>query len=62
MPGTFVSTNALVGYGWPSSDDSLVAEFIFTTKAQVASWQPGATSPAVSVIRPGNTEASLILG
>lgn len=62
MPGTFVSTNALVGYGWPSSGDSLVAEFIFTTKAQVASWQPGATSPAVSVIRPGNTEASLILG
>jgi hypothetical protein len=62
VPGTFVSSDALVGFGWPASGDSLVAEFIFTTKAQLASWHPGATSPAVTVIRPGNTQASLILG
>jgi hypothetical protein len=62
MPGTFVSSDALDGYGWPTSGDSLVAEFIFTTKTQLASWHPGATSSAVTVIRPGNTQASLILG
>jgi hypothetical protein len=62
MPGAFVSSDALVGFGWPTSGDSLVAEFIFTTKAQLASWHPGATRPAVTVIRPGNTQTSLILG
>jgi hypothetical protein len=62
MPGTFVSSDALDGYGWPTSGDSLVAEFIFTTKTQLASWQPGAPSPAVTVIQPGNLKASLILG
>jgi len=62
MPGTFVSSDALLGFGWPTSGDSLVAEFIFTTKAQLASWHPGASRPAVTVIRPGNTQASLILG
>jgi hypothetical protein len=62
MPGTFVSSDALDGYGWPTSGDSLVAEFIFTTKTQLASWQPGATTPAVTVIQPGNLKASLILG
>ncbi len=61
MPETFVSSDALVGFGWPTPGDSLVAEFIFTTKAQLASWQPGATRPAVTVIRPG-TQAALTLG
>jgi len=61
VPGTFVSSDALVGFGWPTRGDSLVAEFIFTTKTQLASWQPGATRPAVTVIRPG-TQASLVLG
>ena len=62
VPGTFVSSDALVGFGWPSSGDSLVAEFIFTAKEQLASWHPGATRPAVTVVRPGITQASLILG
>jgi hypothetical protein len=62
VPGTWVSSDALVGFGWPARGDSLVAEFIFTTKAQLASWTPGAARPAVTLIRPGNTQASLILG
>jgi hypothetical protein len=62
VPGTFVSSDALVGFGWPGRGDSLVAEFNFTTKTQLASWHPGASRPAVTVIRPGPNQASLILG
>ena len=62
VPETFVSSNALVEFGWPADGDSLVAEFIFTTKTQLASWHPGASRPAVTVIQPGPSQASLILG
>jgi hypothetical protein len=62
VPGTFVSSDALVGFGWPARGDSLVAEFIFMTKTQLASWHPGAALPAVSVVQPGSPQASLILG
>jgi hypothetical protein len=62
VPGTFASSDALVGFGWPASGDNLVAEFGFTTKTQLASWDPGARRPAVAVIRPGSSQASLILG
>ncbi|HEX8009086.1 MAG TPA: hypothetical protein VF482_21975 [Trebonia sp.] len=62
VPGTWVSSDALVGFGWPAGGDSLVAEFSFTTKMQLASWHPGASRPAVAVIRPGRNQASLILG
>ena len=62
VPGTFVSSDALVGFGWPANSDSLVAEFIFTTKAQLASWHPGASRLAVTVIPPGPDQASLVVG
>jgi hypothetical protein len=62
VPGSWVSSEALDGFGWPAGGDSLVAEFSFTTKTQLASWRPGASRPAVTVIRPGPTQASLILG
>jgi hypothetical protein len=62
MPGTFVSSDALVGFGWPAGGNSLVAEFSFTTKIQLASWQPGASRPAVTGIRPGPSQAALNLG
>jgi hypothetical protein len=62
VPETFVSSDALVGFGWPAGSDSLVAEFIFTTKAQLASWNPGASRLAVTVIRPGPGQASLVVG
>ena len=29
VPGTFVSSDALAGFGWPDGSDSLVAEFNF---------------------------------
>ena len=62
VPETFVSSDALIGFGWPAGGDSLVAEFSFTTKVQLASWDPGASRPAVTVIQPGPTEAALVLG
>ena len=62
VPETFVSSDALVGFGWPANSDSLVAEFIFTTKAQLASWHPGASRLAVTVIPPGPDQALLIVG
>jgi hypothetical protein len=62
VPDTWVSSDALIGFGWPARGDSLVAEFSFTTKMQLASWHPGANRPAVQVIRPGPSEAALVLG
>jgi hypothetical protein len=62
VPGTFVSSDALIGFGWPAGGDSLVAEFSFTTKTQLASWHPGASRLAVTVIQPGRNLDSLILG
>ena len=62
VPGTWVSSDALVGFGWPAAGDNLVAEFSFTTKTQLASWHPGASQPAVTVIPPGLSQSSLILG
>jgi len=32
VPGTWVSSDALIGFGWPAGDDRLVAEFGFTTR------------------------------
>ena len=56
VPGTFASSDALAGFGWPTDGDSLVAELTFTTTVQVASWHPGATRLAVAAIRPGRTQ------
>jgi hypothetical protein len=62
VPGTSVSSDALFSFGWPTSSDSLVAEFNFMPIMQLASWHPGASRLAVTVIQPGPTEASLIVG
>lgn len=64
VPGTSVSSDALDGFGWPAAGDNLVAELSFTTKVQVASWQPGAARPAVVVIRPAQNLnlTSMIVG
>jgi hypothetical protein len=62
VPGTWVSSDALVGFGWPDGGDHLVAEFSFTTKMQLASWHPGASRPAVALLRPGPDQGALILG
>ena len=60
VPGTWVSSDALVGFGWPGDGDSLVAELSFTTKVQIASWRPGTARLAVAVITAGSTP--LIVG
>jgi hypothetical protein len=62
VPGTWVSSDALIGFGWPAASDSLVARFSFTTKMQLTSWHPGASRPAVKILPPGGDVASLILG
>jgi hypothetical protein len=62
VPSTWVSSDALVGFGWPDRGDSLVAELSFTTTVQVASWRPGATDLAVAALRPGRDSASLVVG
>ena len=61
VPDTWVSSDALVGFGWPASSDSLVAELSFTTKVQLAAWRPGASRLSIAVLRPPNP-ASLIIG
>ena len=40
VPGTWLSSDALVSFGWPAGSDSLVAELSFTTKVQLTSWRP----------------------
>ena len=62
VPGTWMSSDALAGFGWPAASDTLIAELSFTTKVQVASWRPGAPRLAVAAIRPGRNSASLIVG
>ena len=62
VPQTWVSSDALVGFGWPASSDSLVAELSFTTKVQLASWRPGASRLAIAVLRPQHSSASLAIG
>jgi hypothetical protein len=62
VPQTWVSDDALVGFGWPASSDSLVAEFSFTTKVQLASWRPGTSRLAIVAFRPPLSAASLVIG
>jgi len=61
VPQTWVSSDALLGFGWPASSDSLVAELSFTTKVQLAAWRPGERRLSIAVLRPSNS-ASLIIG
>jgi hypothetical protein len=62
VPQTWVSSNALIGFGWPSSSESLVAELSFTTKVQLASWHPGASRLAITTPGPQHSPASLVIG
>ena len=62
VPGSWASSDALAGFGWPSDDDSLVAELSFMTKVQVASWHLGTGRLAVAVVRPGQNPDELIVG
>jgi hypothetical protein len=62
VPQTWVSSDALVGFGWAAGSDSLVAELNFTTKVQLASWRPGANRLAIAVLRPEPNPAPLVIG
>ena len=62
VPGTFASSDALAGFGWPADSDSLVAEFTFESTMQLTSWHPGASMLALAVVKPGDTQDSLIVG
>jgi len=62
VPETWVSSDALVGFGWAAGSGSLVAELSFTTKVQLASWHPGASRLAIAVLRPQHSPASLVVG
>ncbi len=62
VPQTWVSSDAMAGFGWPASSDSLVAELSFTTKVQLASWRPGASRLAITVLVPQHSPASLVIG
>jgi hypothetical protein len=62
VPRLWVSSDALVSFGWPASRDILVAALSFTARAQLASWRPGAGGLAVADVRPGQSPAALIIG
>ncbi len=62
LTGTTIVGDTVVDFGWPTSGDSLVAEFIFPATVQVAAWHPGATGLAVAVVRSGQEQASLVVG
>lgn len=60
VPGTWVSSDAMVGFGWPYGDE-LVAELSFATKVQVVSWSLGAARLAVARIRSLQNPTALVL-
>jgi hypothetical protein len=62
VPQTWASSDALVGFGWPASGDSLVAELDFATKVQLASWYPGASRLAIAALTPAHGPAALVIG
>ena len=62
VPGTWLSGDALISFGWPASSDSLVAEMSFPAKVQLASWRPGAGRLAIAALRPQQSPASLVIG
>jgi hypothetical protein len=57
-----VSSDALVGFGWPVNGDYLVTELNFVAKLQVVAWRSDTHGLAVAVISPGAESASLIVG
>jgi hypothetical protein len=62
VPGTWASSDALSGFGWPAADDSLVSELSFVTKVQVVSWYPGGSKLAVVDVRQWQRPNDLVVG
>jgi hypothetical protein len=61
VPGTWLSSDALISFGWPTSSDSLVAELSFPSKVQLTSWRPGAARLALATLTPSQSPASLVI-
>jgi hypothetical protein len=62
IPQTWVSSEALAGFGWPADSDTLVAELTFTTKVQLASWTPGASQLAIAALTQREGPVSPVIG
>src|SRR6185437_5071007 len=62
VQGTWASSDALVGFGWPAADDSLVAELGFTTKVQLTAWHHGQARLAVVALSPREAATALVTG
>jgi hypothetical protein len=62
LPVMRVSSDALVGFGWPAGGDDLVTELNFMAKLQIVAWRSGAHGLSVAVISPGPESDSLIVG
>jgi hypothetical protein len=58
----YVSSDALVGFGWPADGDDLVTELNFMAKLQIVAWRSDAHGLSVAVISPGPESDSLIVG
>lgn len=61
VPHTFVSSDALAGFGWPDGDN-LVAEFSFSSRVQMALWAPGGPRLAVADVRRSQRPTALVVG
>ncbi|HEX3493687.1 MAG TPA: hypothetical protein VHU92_30395 [Streptosporangiaceae bacterium] len=62
VQGTWASSDALVGFGWPADGDSLVAELGFTTKVQLTAWRPGVSRLAVVALSPREAATAIVTG
>ncbi len=62
IPQTWVSSDALAGFGWPAGSDTLVAKLAFMTKVQLVSWHPGASQLAIAALTPRHSPLSLVIG
>ena len=62
VPHTWVSSDALEGFGWPGNGDTLAAELTFATRVQVAVWNPARHRLSVADVRSRDYPAALVLG
>lgn len=62
VPGTLASGGAVVAFGWPDDNDTLVAALSFPAKMQLSAWHPGPARPDVVALEPGPGAADLVLG
>jgi hypothetical protein len=62
VPGTRAGRGALVAFGWPDDNDTLVAAMSFPAEVRLSAWHPGAARPEVVALEPGPGAADLVLG